>query len=231
MKITHLNHGKHKRPTHGMCLLEAASFLAGEPFSDHPRCVSTTIAAFGRRWNDDLNDADRDRLLLPLLPEILNTAPTDERLLGFECLDWFLRTFVPAWLELCDETKEFADKLRAMPKVTDENAAEFAEINRAAEVAAKSAARSAVWDAVRSAAGVAAWRTARGADESAAGVAARGAAEVAAWSAAWSAATDAATAAVQAGGRDALQPVVERLQASAVELLRRLCKIAKENKQ
>ena len=198
MNIHHLSRGAHNRPNQGMCLLEAASFLAGEPFSDHPRCVSTTIAAFGRRWNDDLNDADRDRLLLPLLPEILNTAPTDERLLGFECLDWFLRTFVPAWLELCDETKEFADKLRAMPKVTDENAAEFAAINRAAEDAA--------------------WR------------AAGGAVQDAAWAAAWRAARDAGDADWGAA-ESALQPVVERLQASAVELMRRLCKIAKENKQ
>src|SRR5688500_16148045 len=51
-----LSAGAHKSPEQGMCLLEAVAYVAGEPFSDHPKCVSPVIAAFGRRWNDDLDD-------------------------------------------------------------------------------------------------------------------------------------------------------------------------------
>ena len=30
-----------------MCLLEATALFAGEPFSDHPPCVSRVLADFG----------------------------------------------------------------------------------------------------------------------------------------------------------------------------------------
>ncbi len=38
--------GKHNGPDDGMCLVEAAAWVAGEPFSDHPVCVDPVIAAF-----------------------------------------------------------------------------------------------------------------------------------------------------------------------------------------
>jgi hypothetical protein len=37
-----------------MCLLEAVAYLAGEPHSDCPTCVSPVLAAFGRSINDGL---------------------------------------------------------------------------------------------------------------------------------------------------------------------------------
>ncbi len=49
--------------------MEAAAFIAGEPWSDHPACVCPVIAAFMRSWNDGLSDKDRNRLLLPLIPK------------------------------------------------------------------------------------------------------------------------------------------------------------------
>ena len=36
--------------------------LAGEEFSDHPRCVDPVVAAFLRAFNDRLGDRDRQRL-------------------------------------------------------------------------------------------------------------------------------------------------------------------------
>lgn len=41
-----LAHGKHGSPEGGLCLLEAVAYVAGEPHSDHPACVSPVIAAF-----------------------------------------------------------------------------------------------------------------------------------------------------------------------------------------
>ena len=70
-----LAEGAHDAPNGLACAMEAASYIAGEPWSDHPACVSPVIAAFMRAWNDGLpTNAERDRLLKPLVPLTLNTA-------------------------------------------------------------------------------------------------------------------------------------------------------------
>ena len=50
------------RPTTGACVMEVASLLAGERFSDHPRAVCPVIAAFLRTYNDRLDDGNRQEL-------------------------------------------------------------------------------------------------------------------------------------------------------------------------
>lgn len=57
-----LTKGKHTSPVHGACVMELASMLAGEPFSDHPRSVSPPLAAFLRGYNDLVDDARRQDL-------------------------------------------------------------------------------------------------------------------------------------------------------------------------
>jgi hypothetical protein len=57
-----LEPGTHRSPRDGMCLLELASLLAEEKFSDRPRCVCAVIAAFLRDWNDRSGHAQRQRL-------------------------------------------------------------------------------------------------------------------------------------------------------------------------
>lgn len=57
-----LGKGKHWSPEDGACVMELASMLAGEPFSDHPRSVSRSIAAFMRAYNDSLDDDRRQTL-------------------------------------------------------------------------------------------------------------------------------------------------------------------------
>ena len=37
--------GSHTGPEDGMCVMEAVAYFAGEPFSDHPACVSPIIGA------------------------------------------------------------------------------------------------------------------------------------------------------------------------------------------
>ncbi len=68
-----LDSGSHGNINEGACLLEAASYLAGEPWSDHPECVSPVLGAYGRRLNDRLDDESR-QLLKPFIPRMLNTA-------------------------------------------------------------------------------------------------------------------------------------------------------------
>jgi hypothetical protein len=58
----HLAPGAHSSPREGVCVVELASLLAGERFSDHPRCVCDVIAAFLRSLNDRVAHADRQRL-------------------------------------------------------------------------------------------------------------------------------------------------------------------------
>ena len=57
-----LSRGKHSSPEHGACVMELASMLAGEPFTDRPRSVSRPIAAFLRGYNDLLDDRRRQHL-------------------------------------------------------------------------------------------------------------------------------------------------------------------------
>jgi hypothetical protein len=57
-----LGKGKHSSPEYGACVMELASMLAGEPFSDHPSSVSPAIAAFLRAYNDMLDDERRQDL-------------------------------------------------------------------------------------------------------------------------------------------------------------------------
>lgn len=54
-----LTRGRHSSPEHGACVMELASMLAGESFSDHPRSVSRPIASFLRGYNDLLDDRRR----------------------------------------------------------------------------------------------------------------------------------------------------------------------------
>jgi hypothetical protein len=64
--VTHqtikLSKGKHSSPDDGACVMELASMLAGEPFSDHPGCVCPVIGSFLRAYNDSVDDARREDL-------------------------------------------------------------------------------------------------------------------------------------------------------------------------
>jgi hypothetical protein len=54
-----LSRGRHSSPEHGACVMELASMLAGESFTDHPRAVSRPIASFLRGYNDQVDDGRR----------------------------------------------------------------------------------------------------------------------------------------------------------------------------
>ena len=54
-----LSRGKHRNPRKGACFMEMASFLAGERWSDHPRCTHPLLASVARLTNDLTSDAER----------------------------------------------------------------------------------------------------------------------------------------------------------------------------
>jgi hypothetical protein len=64
--VTHqtikLSKGKHASPEDGACVMELASMLAGEPFSDHPAAVCPVIGSFLRAYNDSIDDDRRQDL-------------------------------------------------------------------------------------------------------------------------------------------------------------------------
>ena len=204
-----LDDGAHHDATPGQwCLMEATAYLAGEPWSDHPACVSPVLGAYGRGLNDAWDDVQRQKLV-PFIPRLLGTADDgQDEARSYLALDWLLRTYTPAWLDLAGHMAEAA-ALREHRRIVDMAAVRSIEpAAQAAQAAAWSAASSAAGSAAESAASSAA----RSAAESAAAqAAAESAAGPAAWSAAWSAAWLAASS--------ALTPTVEALQASALDLL------------
>ena len=57
-----LGKGKHVSAEEGACVMELASMLAGEPFSDHPASVCPVIGSFLRAYNDSIDDRRRQDL-------------------------------------------------------------------------------------------------------------------------------------------------------------------------
>lgn len=187
-----LTRGSHESYEDGVCVMELASWLAGEPFSDEPACVSPVIGAFLRVWNDSLDEEPRNRLLQPYAARVIGTTTTDEdeNTRAWLATDWLVRTFAPAWLDRAG-LDDHAQQLRALKAISSSGRAKKAlPIITAAGDAAWSATRGAAWDLARYAAGDAAGDAAREA-----GAAAR----YAAGDAAWDAAGEAGDAAWDAG--------------------------------
>jgi hypothetical protein len=64
--VTHqtikLSKGRHSSPDEGACVMELASMLAGEAFSDHPKSACPVIGSFLRTYNDSVDDERRQAL-------------------------------------------------------------------------------------------------------------------------------------------------------------------------
>jgi hypothetical protein len=71
-----LSPGRHRSRRSGACFMEFASYLAGEPWSDHPRCTHGTLAHLARMVNDRTSDAGRARLT-PLIPAVIGLTSDD----------------------------------------------------------------------------------------------------------------------------------------------------------
>lgn len=71
-----LSAGKHRSPRSGGCFMELAGFLAGERWSDHPKCTDPTLGELARCVNDLFPDEARSRLAL-LIPSVIGTGRRD----------------------------------------------------------------------------------------------------------------------------------------------------------
>ena len=155
LSTVHLEAGGHNGPDDGMCVMELVSLLARQPFSDAPPCVSPILRDFAMRWNDDLDDTTRQRLV-PYAPRMVGTAGDghDERR-AWLLVDWQVRTFTPAWLRLAGLTTE-ADRLAGEPEIVDHATLQAVQADleqaRSKAAATRDAARAATWAAARDAA-------------------------------------------------------------------------------
>lgn len=84
-----LSKGKHAAPTEGACVMELASMLAGEPFSDRPATACPVIGGFLRAYNDRI-DEERRQDLYRYAAEVVGTRGTAdvERARERRCLEW-----------------------------------------------------------------------------------------------------------------------------------------------
>jgi hypothetical protein len=210
-------HNPPRNPNNGIlaCALELVSWLADEPWTDHPKCTCPVIGAFVRSWNDALPDAERTTLLRPLLPKLIGTRGSKalEERRALMAADWLVRVNTPAWLRLAGLTVH-ADALAALPEIASLEQA----LSILGPIAAAQQDAAAAWDA--------AWAAAVAATRDAAVAAARDAAGAATWDAAgdaaWAAAVAAARDAAGAAAGNNLAATKQELQQSALALVEKM---------
>ena len=174
-QVRNLCRGSHN-PDGQWCFLEAVAYVAGEPWGDAPECVCPVLGAFLRTWNDDLpTDAERNRLLLPLIPGLVNSkrGVAVEGRRSWAALDWLVCVHTPAWLEAAGLDGHARALAEATPLTGEASLAALLSTLRNARSAAEGAARRAAWSAADVVAWSAVWRAAGRAAE----IAARSAAD------------------------------------------------------
>lgn len=94
-----LGRGKHLSPREGACVVEVASMLAGEPFSDRPSSVCPMVAAYMRALNDLASDEER-KLLWPYAAAIVGSAgePSVLKARTRACVGWLQEAEGLSWL-------------------------------------------------------------------------------------------------------------------------------------
>jgi hypothetical protein len=217
LKNIHLTKGYHRAKTPGeWCLMEAAAYIAGESWTDHPKCVSPVLTSYGVALNDSWDDDQRQKLI-PFIPRLLGTVGDgQDKARSYLAIDWLLRTYTSTWVHLAGLTAE-ASALREHTRIVDVPGVESIQTALLAAQATLSPMYSVAREATLPPMYSAAYSATRLVtySEPQAHFAVRLAASVATASAAVSAAfrTDHLVA------QDALAPTVKMLQASALDLL------------
>lgn len=84
-----LGKGKHASPSEGACVMELASMLAGEPFTDRPASACPVIGGFLRAYNDRIDDERRQDLYRYAAAVVGTRASAEvERARERRCLEW-----------------------------------------------------------------------------------------------------------------------------------------------
>ncbi len=127
-----LKTGAHKSLDEGACIMEIVSYIANEPWSDHPKCACPILTEYAIRMNDRFND-DHRQLLKPIIPLLLNSRRDDETQIARKRLIRWRNVTVTYPLILdCYKMTELANKLRAFGNNLKDmkSAAELLEANK-----------------------------------------------------------------------------------------------------
>lgn len=145
----HLSCGSHSRFEEGYCAMELVSWMAREPFSDAPQCSCPVLSDFVREWNDELDNEERDRLLIPFVPRLIGTRREDAVLPRmWLALDWLTRTCAPLLLAATPELQEHSVALGSFPALGPKSSPYLLDaVDDATQVAMK-AARSAAGQSI-----------------------------------------------------------------------------------
>lgn len=87
--LPRISSGKHRSPEQGACVMEYISMLAGEEFTDFPKCTHRSLAQLAQNANDHMPDRERYRLV-PLINRLFGTG-TDDHKVHVEMITWLLR--------------------------------------------------------------------------------------------------------------------------------------------
>lgn len=88
-----LNEGKHDKREHGLCVMEAVAWVAGEEHTDMPKCASPVISRYCQVLNDRGGPEVRERLK-PYIYKIIGTAsPELDLQRAFIAADFAVRVF------------------------------------------------------------------------------------------------------------------------------------------
>ena len=99
------------------CAMNLAAVVAGEPFSDRPKCVHPALRGLCIRLNDGRWDSNEQRteVLLPLIAECMGTAYLTFK--SSALVELAIRKFVPMAFEAAASVNpKYADELRAAGK-------------------------------------------------------------------------------------------------------------------
>lgn len=81
-RLPMLDRGQHTGHARGACVMEYVSVLAGEVFSDHPRCTDPALAHLARVVNDCIDDNNVRARLALLAPDMIGTRNRDPRVVA-----------------------------------------------------------------------------------------------------------------------------------------------------
>ncbi len=105
-----LSRGKHTSKEHGACVMELASMLADEPFSDHPRAVCPVIGSLLRAYNDSIDNRRRQDLYAYAAKIVGSRGSTEiERMRTEHVTAWIAKPTTRRWMRF-----RFAARLCAM---------------------------------------------------------------------------------------------------------------------
>lgn len=141
-----LKPGRHPEAAWEFCLFEAVAYLAGEPWSVAPDGTCPVLRGFLGLLNDLLpDDATRTRLLVPLIPRLVDsrTGSATTRRRACRLADFAVREVAPIALDAAGWRGE-AGALRRLPPVHDAPTARSAAVGARQAAAAAYAAAHAV---------------------------------------------------------------------------------------